>query len=558
MLMFSSLSPSPQLPASMKAMITLAILIITGAIAVFVPPDMDSFIQFQPIGCTVHSHPGTVCGKWDLTVAGFIHWQRAYDFHGLGIYSLIYYPLYLVFPVWQSAIALNLLWMGLTLFFFVRLTRINPWIAALVWGGNFFFVYNMLHDYQVDYNIVLCCAVPWLVNCILAAHTARQRLALNVILGIAVFLSLEYKPVITTYAPVMVILAIIFNKQFIANTITAHTLCLRMLKTCSPALILIFTLSLLIIFARLPNGSPFLNLLQVINLHYESYTQFLPYLTHVKNLLVTYMLNFPNSGGIIYGQQDLALVNGPLDMAGVVITAPFWMMIAWLYWRFYRAKVHATDPSLYHRSASQITLLLVSALMTLLLIGINTKTRHAFHLLPVMICVLGATAVCLDYLYRYGQIRLGLPTVMLLATQLLCTAYVLHQEPRPPYAWDRIKALDYVAQPSIANRAIIANLDWGTYFMLNLYGAPHQMLYGGPHGIVSNQNSMQTLQQLANENHRLVVFIGKHDRFEAGSVIFHVFPKLRRLYPPHAAAEKASAFTWEVWGEDKLLETSMP
>lgn len=525
---------------AVKILSLLSTLIILVSIAALIPPDMDIFIQFQPLACWYHPDNLGGCHHWDLTVAGFLHWPRSADFQGLGVYSFLYYPIFLLFPYWQSGVGFNLIWVVGIVWLFIRLTGCNPWIATLIFGANFFYDYNLLHDYQVGYHTLMLFGVTWMATHILIETSPRKLAVWNIALGIAVFLGIEYKAVFVFYLPASALLAARLNMHRMPTRALMQALALK----CLPAMLLSSGCYLLIVFARLPNGSHYLTMLQAMQAHYKTFSELVPYLEHLQRLIVVYLLSFPDSAWLTYSYAGLEYLRTPLNTTGALITLPFWLLTLWAHLMFYAYLPPVENRAEYDHRRGWVSAFAIAAVLTLLLIASNTKTRDSFHLLPAMICYLGSTALCIDYLYRQRQVNLLWFGSMLAASQLYCTYYVVTQPPTINHSWDRLAAVTYAGQPTIAEHAIIHNLNWGTYFISSLYG-PKELIVTNSNDI-RDSHSLQKYANFAHAHDRYMVFIGRNAAYPPDWVRA-VLPTTVKLFPANGVASQ-----WAVWGEAGL------
>lgn len=537
----------PTLSPLFKFITVCAVAALITLLGWYVPPNMDIFLPYHPLAC--HYYPNAVynifdapcSGVFDIKILGFIPWPRAHDFQGFGGLSLLYFPLFLLFPYWQSAIVMGGLWLIATVWLFIRITGVNPWIALLAFGTNFFLVYNTLYDVgPIGLHLTLVYAIPYLTGRILNAKTDKTRLWLNIALGTLVFLGIEYRLLFLYFLPGSALLTLVLYRQPGESWLKATW---RLAKHCDNAITLTIILLLLLMFGRTSNGQFYWTVMQSMSWHYPHFHSAFSYLQHLRDMTVTYLLNFHASGGILYGAQDLGLLSLPVNYKEVAITSPFWIITAFIYRGFYRCRQTAEDKQEWLDTAWKVAALLAAGMVTLLLVSSNEKSRHAFHIIPVMADVAGSAALCLDYLRRHQKIRLALVSGALAASQIAVTLTIVTQKALVGYSWDRMPALDYVRQPAIAEHALISHMDWGTYYISSLYGPKEQLVTFTP--TIPDQWNMQRLLAVAHQHNRYLVLVMNTVRIGPKTKkLKELLPTLQKVFP----VERIKT-GWEVWAE---------
>ena len=522
-----------------RCVIILSVCLVVGAIAVSIAPDMDIFLPFHIIACKYYPFAylnrfrESCDGHFGLTIAGFIPWMRAAEYQGMAC-SIFYFPLFLLFPYWESALLLAAIFIALSVWFFIRFSGVNPWIALFLFGANFFFIFNQLHDISpVALHVMLLFFIPWMAGQIVVAQGRGRYIALNIALGLLVFLGFEYKLTFIYYVGGGILLAVCGLGQ--PAGFWQRTALLA--RKCAPAMLLCGALYALLLSARLEDGRTYWQYLSFeLPLRYPPFHTVQDYLWHLGMLVNTYLENFPNSSLLAYDFQFNAAYNW-------WITLPFWLCAALAYGAFFRQCRLAPDAQTL-RCERMVRGCLLAAIITLLLLAGNTMVRYAFHLVPVLAFVIAGMALCVDYLYaRHLRVAWALGG-MLLLSQLACIAAVASKEARDEFGWSRFPALEYIKRPEIASHALITHIDWGTYYISALYGPKDQMVTYTQE-LDSHPAWIAALKQIADVNGRYLVLVRKANSMYDLTSVLKVFPSLHRVFP---AEQQRSG--WEVWSED--------
>ena len=496
-----------------------------------IPPDMDMFLPFHALACqefplsSLHSFREPCNGRYDLTL-GPLRWMRSFAYIGQS-YSLLYWPLYQLWPAWPSVFAFNAGWMALALFAFWRLSRVNVWIMLAVFGINVFWLHDHLYDMgPIGMQTALLFVIALILRTLPGDISRLRALGLSLFMGEMLFIAMDTKPIFLYYAPVIVILLYAF-----AGEKLERKRILRMAWRALPGLLLFALLYGSLLLSSLSSGMPYWKLLlerahlwdELGSSHSE----------HLQLLVTQYLLNFRNSAAMTYGTQDYSLLHSPIQWTGTLLTLPFWGLFAGLAYAFQRHAQRAEK--------KRVALLLTSALLLMLLLASSFAVRKSFHLAPVMTLVLAAMALMADALQRRGVLSLKLFLAPLMLSQLALVASIVIEEPRPECDWDRLRAIE--AARAMAKDAIIVNTDWGTYSLSSLYGPREQLVTYYPD--IRNFKRLAPLLQLADQTKRSLVFI-KRTRDSRMSLDFirSKAPSALEgpLYPPPGEAS-----TWEVW-----------
>jgi hypothetical protein len=141
--------------------------IAAGIILYYIPPDMDVFNQYHALACwhypnsVLHSFREPCDDGLKLKLFGDISWWRSYRYVG-ATYSMLYYPLFLLWPSRYSVTILCVLVMALGIFAASRLLKIQLWIATLLLAATFPIFFYTIYDYgQLTLQLCLLYALPY-------------------------------------------------------------------------------------------------------------------------------------------------------------------------------------------------------------------------------------------------------------------------------------------------------------------------------------------------------------------------------------------------------------
>ncbi len=530
--------------------IKLVIVTVITAIAVLLylnlPPDMDIFSHYHALACMLHplSKYDTFragCSNLTLTIAGFIPWPRNYYYGGFS--SIIPYGfLRFLLPFWQSGMLMSVLWAGLALWALVRLTAVNAWIASFLIAGNFLFAFNAMADIAWIMPLTaLLFIIPCLIRASLEAQgnsQCKRWLWLQAALAMAIFYGTDVRPMFMYYlvgCSVFVLLA--FQEEPNSLFKTAK----RISISCAPAMALTTLLLSLLFFARTAGGWFYWKDIAHVSERFQSLG---PYWRHVVNLFTTYMLQFPNSGGLFYGLESYALLASPMRLDYVLLTLPFWVIALFIYYRYSVVSFSNAAPLMHRR---MVRGLFVGAIVLFLVISLDMRSRHGFYIIPATAYMLAALTLCTDYLWRKQAIRLMPIVVLLGVSQIICTFYVVTQKPVHSRSWDRIPILNIINQPQVGDSAVIVHLDWGTYFISALFGAKNQIVtYNDPIRL----EELRRLKAIAQKEHRALLFVKLSHRSLANfEMIKNEVPDLQKIFPTDNQSSE-----WEAWAQAPLAE----
>ncbi len=497
--------------------IWLALAVITAMIMYFIPPDMDDYNQYHALSCwfypnaVMHTFRESCNGLYDLSQPPFL-WTRAYGYVGAA-YSLMYYPIFLLWPSWQSPIVLGVVLVALSVFAFVRMFHVRLGIALLALCGNFPILYYIIRDHgQITIQFCLLYVLPWLVFEVASSKKISVWLSLSFLIGFLLAFGVESKPVLIYLVPSMAIVTVAVCWSICPNF---YHLALLLLRRLWPGMLLACVFLTVLLTATVPNGETYYH--SLAGLVPKSPTLWEGFV-HGLTLVRVYLLNFPNNSAIAYGW---------FDWRGELITLPLWLL-------------GGVATFIYLRKDSGSKRMVVALVMAfcvgVFICGMDMHSKNPHHILQSFYFLLGAFAIILQSIFVYSQRIFKVLASVLIFLQITCTWFIVSHDVKQYHNWDRIYALDYIRDHKLAERAVVDHVDWGIYYQSALYGPREQL--------VTFQAPYEKVVDMAHKLNRNMVFIRTVvNRHELASFpAFENIAGLHRVYP-----EEGKQSTWEVW-----------
>lgn len=500
--------------------------VMAGVIHFYIPPNMDNYGHFHAIACwhypnsPMHSFREPCNGAMNLWVLGKYEWIRSYPYVGI-VYSALYYPLFLLWPKWQSAALFGIAMIIPGLIAAASLLRVRLSIAALTLAGVFPVMFYILRDSgELTLQFSLFYALPLICYHAVKATTIRSWLLLNLAAGFLLAAGIESKPIFLYFVPSIAIVTIAVCWHLRPGVRIIPWLTAQL----APAIGLSASLLILLFSAEDRNyHSMYYKALQSMSPAVSNIGHYWP---HLRNLLSTFWLNFPNTGSVIYGYKVMY-------PNGMYLTGPFWGTFAFAL-ALYAHGVKKLPARSLDTTRLLWALLLASAVGGIM-VCISARPWAAHHILQPFYYVLGAFALLLQFSYRYYRRLFVCMITILMASQVACAAFVAQKNSFNDFSWDRVVLLDWAANKGLADHAIIEHPDWGTYYISALYGPDNQL--------VTFQAPPKRVRDAANKLGRYVAFVKEKDSWRTSKVELELlFPGFRRIYP---APEVNSG--WEIW-----------
>ncbi len=486
--------------------------IMAGLIAIFVPPDMDDFIQFHALACwyypnaALHISEEPCNGALNVKLLGVWEWARAYDYIG-SAYSFLYYPLFLLWPHWYSASLLGVLLMIPGVLAASRLLGVRMDVAALALLPFPVLFYTLRDNGQVTLQLALLYVLPWLAYRTVCAKRTSAWWLLNVAGGLLLALGVESKPVLLYFMPSIAIAAMASCWHLRPGWRVATLLLARLwpgLLLASGLLLLLFTATVGV------DETYYRHLMGKVPVAHSLWEQ----ATHGFGLVKLYWLAFPNHADLTYGVYDAG-------WRGFFVTLPFWVAMG-----IAAALAAKTGDARLWKAK----LLILASLAGVLAVGMDVHATHPHHLLPPLYYLLGACAVALQIVWERRHELFGALASTLLFSQILSTLAVISQTPVPERGWERMEALAFIDEQGLSARTVINHMDWGTYYPSALYGDHSQAVtFFAPMWLTAETARLLNRDMLAIKRSN-------------NSLPDYVQPKMRKIYPPEGREGM-----WEVW-----------
>jgi hypothetical protein len=421
--------------------IMLCAIALAGWIVFYVPPNMDEFLPYHSIACSLYDKAVfnqllEGCNRNLTETLWHVRYFRAYPYVGV-FSSVIYYPF---FRAWQSPYSHYLLGLVFIFAFYFGLVRLHRlergWIFALL--CFFPFTFQIIHDTgPVRFSLVSFVWVALLTRQLESSSMGRKLLS-ALLIPCCMALAIEDKPFLALLLPGLLCYALAFCEQAPYRFIASHWRAV-LLSTC------LFTALLsLIIFQR--TGE---------HLEHFYYQDLLaagkPYSTlHVLSRFGAYALS-PSA----YAHRIFEI--GPVTLA---VSAVSFLLFFWLplLTRGVSFKGHRT-----------VMLLLSLALMSLAFLH-NRAVWAGHHFVFLMVPLL---SLFIEKRAAIGDMALKLS---LFACGLSCTLALAFSSIQPSSARSRDVAFSYLSQPAVAEADVINFSEWGMYYIQSLYGAAPQLV----------------------------------------------------------------------------------
>jgi hypothetical protein len=535
------------------------LVLIAALIMCYVPPDMDDYNQYHALACWHYPYSSLnvfaipCAGKMNLKLWGGIIWPRSYWYVGAA-YSLLYYPLFMLWPQWQSTVLLGIVIMIPGVLSASRLLKVSLPVTLLVLCGTFPVMYYVLRDYgQITLQFSLLYLIPWALYKAATGLRVRAWLPFSMLAGFLLAMGVESKPLFCYFVPSIAIVTLAFCRPIKPGL----SLFLFLLRRFAPGMALcVFLLTLLFtgvdgngvayyrqlaglvpmpgvpaaLITDTASGIPnyYINKEVLAPSVWEQSHGVLQGLLRAKHLLGAFWFDFPNAARFSYGMN--VPLNLPFDWRGILQTMPFWLIFGFVT-VVYLTKCRIKEPP---QTLLCVVALLVASAVGVVAVSMNIYAIKAHHVLQPFYYLLGAFAIMLEAIYRHLRKHFVFIVAMLLTSQIGCAYYVTSLEPLPRYNWERIEMLDFITSHQLAEKSVIDNLDWGVYYLASLYGPKDQL-------VLMDASYNRTIQ-LAHKLKRYALFIRQASDappLNMGGLRL-VFPQTKRSH------------TWEVWTDAPL------
>jgi len=433
---------------------------ITAGLVVFVPSNMDEFLQYHRIACT--AFPNALehifregCTEHPTRFLGF-DFYRSYSYAGYSS-NLLYWPFYYVYPAPASHHLLGVLILMIFSFLLVKAFTLakETVVIPLIY---FPILFQMIHDSgPIRLAVLSFPIVALLASQLVAENTSLPRRGLSfVILFIVVSIAIENKPFYVYLLPQVLLLALGFavsshhygtikfrvtkNRVF-SNLSTQFTFGLCLILSA------VFLACLLIlIFMQVPIGG-------------GKYSTYLARLMHEAAPSIDLLHEI---------EYTVRFLLAPLTFISRIYHSPRFVISALAF----LPVLYLCFLALKHED-SKLQLTIVGSMGLSIAIFIFTRqtwSGHHFVFLHIPLLILlmrfasGGTR-------RYTYVVLS----VLLSAIVSCFQMYLGKE-LPATESTRQPIFNYLSRDEVASNAIINFVSWGGYYQQSLYGSRAQLV----------------------------------------------------------------------------------
>ena len=523
---------------------SLLLLFIAGIVATvfFVPPNMDEFAHYHIISCLnfpeseFHILRDACGGKntMNLKVFGKMLPLRSYQYIGFSP-SIFYYPIYSLFPDYHSARIMGAITLLFIIFSAAFLTRTNVFLSLAIFGISVPMLFQIVNDTgPVGFQNLLIFLIPLVAKFIVEEKNSNKAFMMSLGLGIITFLGFETKPIMGFYIPSIFIITIFTCCNVYKNPFSLFFI--RLL----PAFLLFVALTLTLLLSETPYGKYYFQELLGQSGRLSHLSFFEQYLIKIKAVTLDFLPNFYNFAYRYYGFS--------FSKELYVLSIAFWIPVFYsfiIYYRNFQKGKKEKDKNYY----------LFIALMLAFIVGFfsscfDLRKTSGHQIIYLVTFLFTALLIALDWLKKKKPLQFKLILIFLVGVQVVLAAVTFTKEPEDHTSWDRLPILNILAKKEVADRFIIAHIDWGMYFISALYGSKNQLVtYYIPRNDLMAKQFLRLLKNTSVVRNKKLLFVR---RTSTNLSVFNVFEEglkdLRRVYPE--PEEKYSS--WQIWAEEDL------
>jgi hypothetical protein len=457
-------------------LVSMSLLFMAGLLTYWIPPDNDEFIQYHALVCWLYPKEWlevnpNVCGFYDMYLLGFIPWQRAYNYIG-ATYSLLYYPIYSLWPHWLSTRVLDSLITLVGVVAAARLLKIRMSISLLCLWAIFPIFFFTIHNYgALSIQLSALYLVPLLAYKTVQITDKKLWLRFNILTGFVLAMSIESKPVLLYYVPSISVLTLFACWHLQPGIKSIFYFLIKRLYPAillSAALMLVFLTASIAVYGWKDDDftiDRYISYYEALITMDVKPTTVSEKLNHLWKLVAQTWLNFCNSSGYINGFTQMNFSTGDVDWFGFKLTLPFWGCLLWLI----VLHIYYSKRIVCPQQKNILIGLFLSAILGLIAIANSTSTWMPHHVLPPFYFLLGAMALMLQTASNHSKRQFIAIVAILLSSQVAC-AYYTAMKPKAIHihAWERLDALKFIRDYELSERTVVNNLTWGTYYLSSL------------------------------------------------------------------------------------------
>ncbi len=459
------------------------------------PYHMDEFLGFHALACAHYPGNGlntfkSSCSGYDLAVWGETYWPlRSYDYVG-SLPSLLYWPLFRLFPAPWSARLLGPLALAVQALIAHRLFGLRPALAYPLL--LLFLPYSIGHTIDfgtlVPQTTSVFAIVYWVDRWGLALREGRRSSSLYPMLaGMAVFLAVWSK---LSYFFLLPGLVLALAARLLAARRTAPLPRGQGRRAAFEALVgalVALVPTLLLLAAQARDGTAYYRL--ITESRVLPFTDPLALAERFAGRFLPFLLNPLRAANVSVSVPERWSVAGLLlvGLAVVLVAAGF-------------AGPLARDRA----SRLRVLGLLAASAVTVLLVTSSERSWAAHHLVLAAPFALLAGFEILDRLPATAWRRAGIASF--LAINLILHAQLLAR-PTSTRASPHLPAINAELDREFAAAHVLVVVDWGLYYVKSLYGPAEQAVLH--HWKLERPAQLDAIQAVAKNLDRPLAFVGR-------------------------------------------------
>ncbi len=482
-------------------------------VLIFLPSNMDEFLPYHVISCDyypnaeLHTLREPCDSSYDLNLWG-LTLKRAYFYVGSWS-SWLYYPLFLLIPHPISHKLLGAIFFLVILWLTNRLEQDHSkqswWLLRL--AISFPILYQLVFDTgPVRWGLLVLFGSPLLIKYIQQQRNIIFNLAIQLLLGITVFLAVEDKPFFLYLVPSLVCVCLAYNCTSIKDAV-------KLLSNTILASLVFVTLTGIYLFgAKVGEVSYFEHLSRFSgDRSWQRAWEVLQLnLSHLTNWYLCAHRNWSAVGFV----HD---VNAHL---GITLLE----LVLFSLWK--------VRHQFNHSRAIWLSLALLCSTLIFLSMQ-NVWAGHHFIFSYAILFLLFNH--CLNYAScNIKQIFLVLTSLYAIFISL----QFLFTQPFVEASREREHIFSYLAQPEIGQSYVIVHNNWGTYYQSALYGDRQQLvIYAEPMG----EAEVARIVEVSRGLDRGVLIVCRGDKCNANT-LHNQFQKQFTFMPVALPTQE-----WQVW-----------
>jgi len=427
-------------------------------VLIFLPSNMDEFLPYHVISCDyypnaeLHTLREPCDSSYDLNLWGFTL-KRAYLYVGSWS-SWLYYPFFLLIPHPISHKLLGAIFFVIILWLATRLEQDHSkqswWLLRL--AISFPILYQLVFDTgPVRWGLLVLFSAPLLIKCIQQQRHIIFNLAIQLFLGIIIFLAVEDKPFFLYLLPSLICVCLAYNWTNIKDTV-------KLLGNTILAVVIFVTLTAIYLFAAKVGEVSYFEYLSGVS---GAYDRSWRKAWEVVQLNLSYLTNW-----YLYAHRNwsaLGFVHDVNAHLGITLLE----LNLFVLWK-----------ARHQINRSRVLWLSLALMLNTGIFAYMQNVWAGHHFIFSYAILFLLCNHCLNYVScNFKQIFLLLTSVyaIFISLQFLLT------QPLVEGSRERDRIFEYISQPEIGQNYVILHTNWGTYYQSALYGDRQQLvIYAEP------------------------------------------------------------------------------